>query len=39
VLPGNEEDEQRLNEIAAVYKGRFRQQSVGIIVRPACVSF
>jgi hypothetical protein len=39
VLPGNEEDQQRLDEIAAAYKVRFRQQSVGIIVRPASVTF
>jgi hypothetical protein len=39
VLPGNAEDVSRLNEIAEAYKSRFRQQSVGIIVRPACVSF
>jgi hypothetical protein len=39
VLPGKPEDDARLNEIAAAYKSRFRQQSVGIIVRAACVSF
>jgi hypothetical protein len=39
VLPGTDEDQQRLGEIAAAYKVRFRQQSVGIIVRPACVGF
>ena len=39
VLPGKDEDQQRLDEIAAAYKVRFRQQSVGIIVRPACVTF
>ncbi len=39
VLPGKDEDQQRLDEIAAAYKVRFRQQSVGIIVRPACVAF
>jgi hypothetical protein len=39
VLPGKEEDQQHLDEIAAAYKVRFRQQSVGIIVRPACVAF
>jgi hypothetical protein len=39
VLPGKDEDQQRLDEIAAAYKVRFRQQSVGIILRPACVSF
>jgi hypothetical protein len=39
VLPGEAGDDARLNEIATVYKKRFRQDSVGIIVRPACVAF
>ena len=39
VLPGNAEDMERLNEIVAAYKSQFRQQGVGIIIRPACVSF
>jgi hypothetical protein len=39
VLPGQVEDIARLNEIVAAYKGRFKQQSVVMIVRPACVSF
>ena len=39
VLPGTPEDVARLNEIAEAYKRRFKQQSVGVIVRPACVSF
>jgi uncharacterized protein DUF3574 len=39
VLPGRSEDMMRLNEIADAYKKRFRQQSVGIVLRQACVSF
>jgi hypothetical protein len=39
VLPGKDDDIDRLNQIAETYKTRFRQQSVGMIVRPACVSF
>jgi hypothetical protein len=39
VLPGDDGELARLNEIAAAYKTRFKQQSVGVIVRPACVSF
>jgi hypothetical protein len=39
VLPGQAEDLARLDEIAEAYKRRFRQQSVGVIVRPGCVSF
>ena len=39
VLPGNTEDQARLDAIVAAYKRDFRQQAVGVIVRPACVSF
>jgi uncharacterized protein DUF3574 len=38
-MPGNPEDHDRLTEIADAYKRQFRQRSVGIIVRQACVSF
>jgi Protein of unknown function (DUF3574) len=36
--PGGENDE-RLQKIIESYKTLFKQQSVGLIVRPACVSF
>jgi hypothetical protein len=39
VLPGQVGDIVRLNEIVAAYKRRFKQHSVVMIVRPACVSF
>jgi hypothetical protein len=39
VLPGQVDDMARLNEIVEAYKRRFKQQSVVMIVRPACVSF
>src|SRR5262245_48711604 len=39
VLPGQVGDIARLNEIVEAYKTRFKQQSVIMIVRPACVSF
>jgi hypothetical protein len=39
VLPGKGADQQRLNEIVQAYKVRFRQQSVLVIVRPACITF
>ena len=39
ILPGKEDDLERLEEIAEAYKEQFRQQSVGVILRPACVSF
>jgi hypothetical protein len=32
-------NEAKLQEIIAAYKTRFKQQSVGLIVRPSCVSF
>ena len=39
VLPGQVDDIARLNQIVEAYKRRFKQQSVVMIVRPACVSF
>src|SRR5215469_8227285 len=39
VLPGNRDDEARLDAVSSAYKRQFQQQSVGVIVRPACVSF
>ena len=39
VLPGNGDDETRLDAIAKAYKREFRQDSVGVIVRSACVAF
>jgi hypothetical protein len=39
VLPGNPDDQARLDAVVAAYKREFRQQSVGVIVRSACVSF
>jgi hypothetical protein len=39
VLPGNPDDQARLDAIATAYKRLFRQQSVGVIVEPACTAF
>jgi Protein of unknown function (DUF3574) len=39
VLPGRADDFDLLNAIAEAYKKQFHQQSVGVIVRGACVSF
>jgi hypothetical protein len=39
VLPGGDDDEARLDAIVKAYKREFRQHSVGVIVRPACVAF
>jgi hypothetical protein len=39
VLDGAADTQQKIDDIVAAYKGRFRQQAVGVIIRPACVSF
>jgi Protein of unknown function (DUF3574) len=39
VLPGNADDQAKLDAVVTAYKRVFRQHSVVIIVRPACVSF
>ncbi|MGC1446985.1 MAG: DUF3574 domain-containing protein [Xanthobacteraceae bacterium] len=39
VLPGTADDDSRLDAIVSAYKRKFHQQSVAVIVRPACVSF
>ena len=38
-MPPSAENHERLGEIIEIYKRRFKQRSVGLIVRPACVSF
>jgi hypothetical protein len=39
VLPGQADDTERLNAARAAYKVRFRQESVLLLVRPACAAF
>jgi hypothetical protein len=39
VLPGNADDQARLDAVVAAYKRQFKQQSVGVIVQPACTAF
>jgi hypothetical protein len=39
VLPGRDDDGERLSAIAEAYKRRYHQESVGIVIREACVSF
>lgn len=39
VLPGVADDQARLDDIIAAYKTRFRQQAVGLVMRPACAAF
>ena len=38
-MPPGADNDSRLRQIIDAYKTRFKQQSVGLIVRPACVSF
>jgi hypothetical protein len=38
-MPPSADNDARLQAVIDAYKSRFRQQSVGLIVRPACVSF
>jgi hypothetical protein len=38
-MPPGADNDRRLKEIIKSYKERFNQSSVGLIVRPACVSF
>ena len=38
-MPPSAENDERLQQIIKAYKSRFDQKSVGLIVRPACVSF
>jgi hypothetical protein len=38
-MPPGADNEARLDQIVAAYKTRYRQQSVGLIIRPACASF
>jgi hypothetical protein len=39
LLPGKAEDFAQVNEIAQAYKRRFKQRSVAVLLRSACVSF
>jgi Protein of unknown function (DUF3574) len=39
VLPGHADDQARLEAVVNAYKRQFRQQSVGVVVQSACVSF
>ncbi len=39
VLPGNDDDQGRLDAVVQAYKREFRQRLVVVIVRIACVSF
>ena len=39
VLPGKADDQTRLGAVVSAYKHRFHQQSVGVVIQPACASF
>lgn len=39
VFKDDAKEQEKLTAIAEAYKRRFRQQSVGIVVRPACAGF
>jgi hypothetical protein len=39
IMPADAQDQEKIDAIVAAYKRRFRQQSVGVVIRPACVSF
>jgi len=38
-MPPAEDNQTRLDAVIEAYKTRFKQQSVGLILRPSCVSF
>ena len=38
-MPPGADNETKLQAVIDAYKSRFRQQSVGLIIRPACVAF
>jgi hypothetical protein len=38
-MPPSANNDGHLHQIIEAYKSRFKQQSVGLIIRPACVSF
>lgn len=39
VLPDRTDNQARLDTVIEAYKRRFRQQSVGLAIHPACVTF
>ena len=39
IVPQDAEVKGKIDAIVTAYKERFKQQSVGVIMRPACVSF
>jgi len=39
VLPDRADNQAQIDAVVAAYKARFRQQAVGVVIRPACVAF
>jgi hypothetical protein len=39
IMPADAEANEKIGAIASAYKKRFRQDSVGVLSRPACVAF
>jgi len=39
IMPADAQANEKIGAIASAYKTQFRQDSVGIVTRPACVSF
>jgi hypothetical protein len=39
IVPADPPTRDRVEAVAAAYKKQFQQKSVGIVMRPACVSF
>lgn len=39
ILPADVPAREKIDAIAAAYKQQFRQDAVGVVMRPACVSF
>lgn len=39
IVPADAQANEKIEAIAAAYKKQFRQDSVGVLTRPACVSF
>jgi hypothetical protein len=39
VVPAAAETDQKIDRIVAAYKARFRQDAVGVLMRPVCASF
>jgi hypothetical protein len=39
IAAADAEPQEKIDAIVAAYKRQFRQQSVGVVMRPGCVSF